>query len=179
MWTKKEAMLQISVALLFDLRINDIMQQVLCRIFFYCFFLSDQKYLMFESTSCSPLKTVCDSELLCLNYTCQLFLIPMREIFFPVPWPPERGLGPSSKGTGANMNEAEHLPLHGCFTRFSGAPAENALFPVVHSKRRHLLVPHQSLLLQILQFPFDFDVNQLFWWVVLVKVQCVSPCGRF
>ena len=39
-------------------------------------------------------------------YTCQHFLIPMREIFFRVPRLPEKGLGPSSKETGASTNEA-------------------------------------------------------------------------
>ena len=40
--------------------------------------------------------------------------------FFPSPRPPEKGLGPSSKETGASMNEAESLPLRGCFACFNG-----------------------------------------------------------
>ena len=87
-------------------------------------------------------------------YTCQLFLILMREIFFRVQQPPEKSLGPSSKGTGASTNDAESLPLRGCFARFSHVSCWKC---IVSSRSGHLLIPHQSLLIQILQFLFDFD----------------------
>ena len=72
-----------------------------------------------------------------------------------VPRPPEKGLGPSSKGTGASTNEAESLPSH-ISTLY---PAENALFPVVQGGRRHFLIPHKPLLFQILQFLVDFNCS--------------------
>ena len=91
------------------------------------------------------------------KYTCQLFLIPMREIFFRVPWLPERGLGLSSKGTGASRTRLKISRWAAASHVSAVYPTENALFPVIHGKRRHLLIPHQLLPFQILQSLFDFD----------------------
>ena len=60
---------------------------------FHCFL---NAFSFFERSSC---------------YACQLFLIPMREIFFRVPRPPEKGLGPSSKYFSPTKELSGHLLL--------------------------------------------------------------------
>ena len=118
-----------------------------------------ETYYAAHSTCGHALTRRLDSKLEHQQYTCQLFLIPMREIFFRVPRPPERGLGPSSKGTGASTNEAESLPLLRMCQRCTRWTCIVSSRSRRDSERRHLLIPHQSLPFQILQFPFDFDRN--------------------